>query len=164
MKTKQTSKCFLGSKYCYRDSDIDTWLPEKQEVKKPTTLNFKLFEDKTFLEIYGNNPETFSLTEIESLIENDSDKLIKDGYGNFFPVKSKDGVAVVHASRDGDRQWGVSVRRLGDDYRWGVGHRFFSRNGFLDTSVTSDTSLALRVASLESDMEKIKGWFNSFGK
>lgn len=142
MKTKLTKNCFIGTKYYYRDSYIDSLLPEKQEVKKSNILDYKSFENKTFLEIYGNNPDTFSLTEIEDLIESGSDKLLRNGYENLFPVKNKDGsVSVVLARRLDDRRWRVRVDRLDFERRWDVGNRFFSRNFDSLKLGSSDTSL-----------------------
>lgn len=155
MKTKPTKDFFKGKKYYYRDSDIDSWLPKKQEVVDKLYFKVMPFDKMvTFKEAFGENPNTFSLDEIEKLIDKTDNGenigLRTDGFNNLFPVKSKDGVAVVRVDRD-ERQWRVSVDRLDNDYRWDVEGRFFSRNGF-DTSTlsTSDTSL-------EKAIEIVKG-------
>lgn len=156
MKTKPTKSCFVGPKYAYRDSDIDKWLPKEQEIIEDVRFISHSFDrPKTFKEFYGDNPDTFSLVEIENLIDRTDkgeDCLKTDGRYNFFPVKSKDGISVVHAIRNGDRRWYVGVDRFDDECRWIVEFRFFSRNSTLKPS---DTSLENRISSLEGKLKRI---------
>ena len=153
MTTKLTKDCFKGSKYYYRDSDIDSWLPEKQEIRKAEFNVLLITKPSTFLEVYGENPDTFSLVEIEELIKKESNLLI-DGYYNFFPVKSKEGVAVVRVGRLDDMQWDVHVSHLDYAPRWCIEARFFSRNT-TSTLSSSDTSLESRVKTLEETVGKL---------
>lgn len=142
VKTKLTKDCFVGPKYGYRDSYLDSWLPDTQEVKEPVDFKMNLLDKPmTFQEMadaFGSG--TFTLPEIETLIEQDYQGLEKTGWGNFFLVEGKEGVSVVLVRRR-DGLWREHVRRLGSGFRWGVGRRFFSRNSDTRSLENSDTSV-----------------------
>ena len=152
VKGKNTSDCFLGSRYDYRDGSLDSWLPKVQsESVSGTVVAHELTRDMTLvgmvqslLGTLENDVETLSrmaidkkcdvtLPLVESLIErSDAGEdvgLRTDGYANLFLVKEKDGktVSVVSVSRYGGR-WIVYVNRLDRGHRWYVELRFFSRN------------------------------------
>ncbi|MEK7607339.1 MAG: hypothetical protein AAB484_00200 [Patescibacteria group bacterium] len=149
---KKTKDCFLGDRYCYRDSDLDNLLAKVQPTgmagqftvhQLEKELNFKevaqaiLGVDEAPLNDLAKGiiekGHTVVLPQIESLIERtdtgENTGLRTDGYANFFFVINKEGgVSVVNVPRYGGRRWNVYVYHFGNGLRWDVEHRFFSRN------------------------------------
>jgi hypothetical protein len=148
---KKTNDCFTSkSRYCYRDDDLDNWLPENQpeqieskfsvmKIKKSATFKQVV---ESFLEIKGDikllsqalkeRGHTTTLPVIESLIERQEggeDVLLRtDGWASFFFVEDDEGgVSVVRVRRLG-RQWYVGVYTLGSVDVWCDDLRFFFRD------------------------------------
>lgn len=148
---KKTKNCFTNkSRYYYRDSDLDAWLPENQPAESEGKfLVRKLDHPATFKQVVENflretgDVQTLSrslkrlghvttLSRIEFLIERqeagEDIGLLTNGRANFFFVEDKDGsVSVVYASRH-DRRGYVYVYRLDYDFVWFAYCRFFFRN------------------------------------
>lgn len=148
---KKTKDCFSDeSRYYYRDTNLDLWLPEIQptepkgklivhELNKSATLkqiieNF--LRESGDVEILSRGLRSLNiavtLPRIESLIDRQESGedvgLLTKGYANFFFVEDKkDGVSVVRVCRPGG-PWHVGVHRLGGVYVWFGGGRFFFRN------------------------------------
>lgn len=156
---KKTKDCFTDkSRYAYRDSDLDNWLPKDQKKASACTIaTLALKKDWTFAEaaiavldigagmniktmgeaLIGNG-HTMTLAQAEEMVEaterGDKTKMRTDGFGNFFFVETgreEDPVSVGDVIRGG-RVCCAFVRRLGSDYRWRAGRRLLVRN--LDTS------------------------------
>ena len=175
MKTILTKDCFKGSNIYYRDSDIDSWLPKKQnvvKVSKPTPCDYAT--PLTFLEMaqkfYGTTDvkellkKTFSLTEIEAYTKDPEKYGLKtDGWGNLFFVEEKNGgVSVVGIGRGDDGRWSVHVGGLDRVDRWSLEHRFFSRNLDSRTLGNSDTSdIEKRVSDLEKYVDRLRDVFSN---
>ncbi len=153
---KKTRDCFTNkTRYYYRDSDLDGWLPEDQkeqaggkfsvqQLNMPGTFKQAV---ESFLGVTGEIPvlaQTLrdrhcitTLPTIESLIERqeagENVGLRIDGYANFFFVEEKaeegkePSVSVVNALRSDDR-WNVNVFSLDLGDEWNAGHRFFFCN------------------------------------
>lgn len=155
---KKTAACFTNkSRYAYRDSDLDKWLPKNQPAQPAGRFSVqRMKKSATFAQAtrdFLGAPDTATVAElarilletgavttlpaIESLIERQENGedvgLRTDGWGNFFPVeedenKKDSAVSVVCAHRRDVGQWGVSVYRLGYDDACHGGYRFFFRN------------------------------------
>jgi hypothetical protein len=148
---KKTADCFTNkSRYYYRNSDLDSWLPKIQPDQAESNFAVKqLTRPATFMEVVSEflgvqgdvatlaavlkeKGVVTTLPVIEALIERQENGedvgLRTEGYANFFFVENKDGeVSVVLVHRD-DGRWGVDVGRLGSGGRWSAGRRFFFRN------------------------------------
>ncbi|MFA5942240.1 MAG: hypothetical protein WC798_01020 [Candidatus Paceibacterota bacterium] len=160
IKEKKTKKCFTGSRWTYRDSDFDNWLPADQPNADACTITtLAPSREWTFIEaavavlgIIGidtntdvatigeyliKQGHTMTLAEAEEMVEktekSEETGMRTDGYGNFFFIETgnpKNPVSVGYVSRDG-RGWGAGVRSLGRGYRWSADYRLLVRN--LDT-------------------------------
>jgi hypothetical protein len=148
-KGKKTKDCFTGEIFGYRDSNLDSLLPENQpDQEAGKFLGRQLSQPATFKQVVENflgvtgdinllaktlkeRGHITTLPVIESRIQRQEageDVGLTDDWGNFFFVENKNGsVSVVYAFRS-DRQWYVLVRRLGYDREWCAGYRFFFRN------------------------------------
>ncbi|MEK7669495.1 MAG: hypothetical protein AAB350_02820 [Patescibacteria group bacterium] len=149
---KKTSDCFTDkSRYYYRDSNLDAWLPEDQPEQTESKFSVqKLTQNDTFKQVAESflNLDQGDIATLAQLLKERGcvttlptiDLLIErqeagedvgfrtDGWANFFFVENKDGsVSVVNADRY-DGQWLAYVSRLDDDNVWDAGHRFFFRN------------------------------------
>ncbi|OHB01610.1 MAG: hypothetical protein A3A96_02995 [Candidatus Zambryskibacteria bacterium RIFCSPLOWO2_01_FULL_39_39] len=154
---KKTADCFIDkTRYCYRDADLDGWLPEDQSIQPESKFSVQRLNTpatfkqavESFLGVTGDIPMlaktlrergcVTTLPTIETLIEQQEGgqdvDLRTNGYANFFFVEEKaenegeePSVSVVSADRGGG-QWGVSVRRLAHDSEWDTEDRFFFRN------------------------------------
>lgn len=153
---KKTKKCFTGSRYYYRDSDLDRWLPANQPKCDACVIStLAPTEDVTFAQwsasILGVATDTpvetlanllkergyvMTLAQVEAMVDaterGETTGLRTDNWGNFFFVEDNDGgVSVGYVDRD-DRDWDAHVDRLGSGGRWRAGDRILVRN--LDTS------------------------------
>jgi hypothetical protein len=154
---KPTKKCFTGSRYAYRDSDFDGWLPKEQpEAAACTIATLTPSRDATFAQwaafvlgvpadtsieklaaLLKERGHTMTLSQAEAMVEATESKsgntgMRTDGWANWFFVEDKNGsVSVAHVSR-GDSRWLARVRRLGNDRRWRADFRLLVRN--LDAS------------------------------
>ena len=159
-KTNLTKDCFIGSEYCYRDSNIDLWLSKKQKIGDIGAVRFhQLDTPMTFLEakekFVVKDENCFTLPQIEECIK-DPEKygLRTDGWGNFFFVQNKEGsVSVVDVYRHDVGLWVVGVSRLDFDVRWGVGRRFFSRNS---KSMKLESSDSLTLSEITINRKRYK--------
>lgn len=155
---KKTHNCFTNkSRYYYRDSDLDNWLPADQPEQAESKFSVQqLTQNSTFAQAareFIGAPNTATIAElahvlrevgavttlptIESLIERQEKGedvgLRTNRYANFFFVEEKEEegkepcVSVVRAYRGG-RRWCVGVGRLGGDSLWYDGYRFFLCN------------------------------------
>lgn len=156
--SKKTVKCFIGSRWAYRDNDFDKWLAKNQsgaEACAVTTL--VLSKEWVFIEAVRALPDapqtndvielgnwlirsgyTLKPQQVEDRVEaterGESTGLRTNSYGNFFFVETGDRtnpVSVGFVNRDG-RGWGAFVYRLGDGLHWHAGSRLLVCN--LDTS------------------------------
>jgi len=149
---KETANCFTDeSRYAYRDSDLDAWLPINQpaqlagkfSVQRLTRGGTFKSAVESFLGMTAEIPvlaaelkkrgHVTTLAVIESLIERQENGedvgLRTDGWWDFFFVEDGEGgVSVVYAHRDDFGQWDVCVDRLAYGNVWGDGDRFFFRN------------------------------------
>jgi hypothetical protein len=147
---KKTKDCFTNkSRYAYRDSDLDNWLPQNQPGQSEGKFSVQnLTRGATFKQVVesfvGAAGEISDLTPIlrhhittlptiESLIERqeagEDVGLRMDGWGNFFFVEDAEGgLSVVLVNRLGYGRWHVNVRRLDRGVVWHGGRRFFFRN------------------------------------
>ena len=154
---KKTKKCFTGSRWAYRDSDIDNWIQRDQPNSDACVIStLAPARNWTFVEaaaaILGigagtdtvplgklliEHCHTITLAQAEEMVEKtergEEIGMRADGYGNFFFVEtgSKDPVSVGDVRRDG-RGWEARVARLGRDARWYADSRLLVRN--LDSS------------------------------
>ena len=148
---KPTADCFTNrTRYCYRDSDLDKFLPENQFAQDASqfavceltkTATFKQVAEsilgvsgdiQTLSKLLKERGYTTSLPTIEAIIERQASGedvgLLTNGWANFVFVENKDGsVSVVGVHRDG-RRWGVSQYSFGDIFWWVANRRFFLRN------------------------------------
>ncbi|MCI5108325.1 MAG: hypothetical protein MRY49_00570 [Candidatus Pacebacteria bacterium] len=148
---KKTSDCFQGSRYYFRDADIDNLLPEDQKATKSgestahqlekemtfkeiaqSILNTKEEDEVTLQKMLIKAGHTHTLPEIEGLIERQESGedvgLNTNSYANLFFTKNREGsVSVVNVYRS-DRSWGVFVNSFGLANQWFRGGRVFFRN------------------------------------
>jgi len=133
---KKTKDCFKD--FAWRDSDIDARLPITQKAQKGEVSVIQLETEMTFLEmaqkyIGSTDPKeikkhTLTLPMVEEMINNHSDQLRTDGWGNLAFVEDSDGsVSGLDVGRGGGR-WGAGVRRLDSGYRWDAVSRLLLRN------------------------------------
>jgi len=153
---KLTKDCFKD--FYYRDEDFDNLLPKKQPKQSGGISIIQLERQMTFLEMAQEylgttdveeiKKHTLTLPMIEKLIKDHEDELATSGWGNFFFVKSNDGVSVGSVDLD-ERDWDAGVFTLGNDYRWDADNRLLVRN--LDTLMLDPVlDLQKRVAILEA--------------
>lgn len=154
---KPTKKCFTGSRYAYRDSDFDGWLPKEQpEATACTITTLTPSRDATFAQwaafalgvpedtsieklaaLLKERGHTMTLAQAEAMVEATESKsgntgMRTDGWANWFFVEDKNGsVSVAGVGRGGSR-WDAGVDWLGGDDRWDAGDRLLVRN--LDAS------------------------------
>ena len=153
---KKTKKCFIGSRYVYRDSDFDGWLPKNQpDVDACIITTLAPIKDWTFAEAAAaildigvgtdialmgklliEHGHTITLPQVEEMVEkterNEKTGIRIDGWGNFFFVENEDGTVSVGFVIRGERAWRADVFRLGRGPRWGADGRLLVRN--LDAS------------------------------
>src|SRR3989344_3038354 len=151
---KKTKRCFVDSRWAYRDSDLDSSLPIQQPNAPACTIStLAPTKSWTFVEgaaaILGIGASTDSVLLGTALIENgytmtlvQAEEMVKkterhektkmrvDGYGNFFFVETGDEenpVSVGCVFRD-ERVWRAYVFRLGHGSRWHADIRLLLRN------------------------------------
>jgi hypothetical protein len=157
---KQTKKCFRGSRWAYRDGDLDNWLPADQpDAPACTATTFALLREWTFaeaaekivgLKIPGASAKllghelirlghTMTLAQAEEMAEaterGQKTGMRTDGWDNFFFVETgdeEDPVSVLNVLRS-DRGWLAGVLRLGHGYRWIAESRLLLRNSVAPT-------------------------------
>jgi hypothetical protein len=156
---KRTGKCLVGKPWCYRDSDIDRWLPAVQPAQATGQVDIYQLQNPqgtTFQEMAAaalkvgpgtaldllakalkEQRRTFTLPIIEAMVKSQESGedvgLRTDGYANFFFVEDSSGsVSVLFVNRD-DGGWRGYVSRLDSGSRWDSGYRLVLRNS--DASV-----------------------------
>ncbi|MFZ1075205.1 MAG: hypothetical protein WAN50_02430 [Minisyncoccia bacterium] len=154
---KPTKKCFTASRYAYRDSDFDGWLPKEQpEAAACTITTLTPSRDATFAQwaafVLGvpadtsieklaalliERGHTMTLAQAEAMVEATESKpgntgMRTDGWANWFFVEDKNGSVSVAGVNRGDSRWNADVSRLGNDDRWDADDRLLVRN--LDAS------------------------------
>lgn len=149
---KPTTQCFTDrSRYYYRDTDLDRWLPKNQPAGTEKQFSGReLARNATFAEMVADitgitgDVATMSKALIEGghtvtcpQIEDATERQEKGeavglqtiGYANLFFVEGADGsVLVVRVNRYDGRQWFVNVHRLDDSCVWSAEGRVFARN------------------------------------
>lgn len=157
---KPTKKCFTGSRWAYRDGDLDNWLPTGQpDAPACSVTTFAPSREWTFAEaaekIVGlripgasakllgheliNGGHTMTLAQAEAMVEaterGEKTGMRTDGWGNFIFVETGDAenpVSVLCVFRAG-RRWLANVRRLGCDVRRSAERRLILRNSVAST-------------------------------
>lgn len=155
-KGKKTADCFTNkTRYYNPDPDLVNWFADQpdqeasefsvQQLAVPGTFKQVV---ESFLGVSGEisvlaktlreRGHVTTLPVIELLVKRqeagEDVDLQTDGWANFFFVEEKKekekedpGVLVVYVYRNAGR-WDVRVRRLGSDFVWDGGDRFFFRN------------------------------------
>ncbi len=156
---KKTAKCFSDSRYAYRDTDFDNWLPKNQPNADACVITtLAPSRDWTFAEVAATvlgiggvgtdikllgealieNGHTMTLAQTEEMVEKteagEKTGMKTDGYGNFCFVETSDpknpvSVGSVYRVR---REWRADVVRLDFGFRWVAVNRLLVRN--LDAS------------------------------
>ncbi len=155
---KKTRKCFVGSRYTYRDNDFDNWLPANQPSADACVITTLASEqDWTFAEAAAKvlgvgagtniillgkalieNGHIMTLAQAEEMIEanehGENTGMHRDGRGNFFFVETEDENNPVSVGGVGrvERAWVAYVGWLVSGDRWDAGGRLLVRN--LDAS------------------------------
>jgi|GEM_PF-1202822 len=149
---KKTSKCFIGTRYYYRDVDFDNWLPTKQSpVAASVITTLEASRGWTFVQaasfvlgvsadtsvemfaaLLKEHGHTMTLAQAEDMVERtergEKTDMRTDGWANFFFVENGDGsVSVGGVDRD-DRVWDACVYSLDDGYVWSAGSHLFVCN------------------------------------
>jgi len=149
---KKTSDCFLGSRYYYRDPDLDNWLPKMEPSGKEGQLTiYQLEKELSFKGVaqailgvdeaslnnlakgFIDRGHVVVLPQIELLIERtdagENTGLRTDGRINFFFVENEEGgVSVISVCLYDDKRFSVCIYRLNDGRLWSVMmSQFFSR-------------------------------------
>ena len=159
---KETSECFVGKNWGYRDSDFDNWLPMFQPSQESTVSVVKLERAMTFREMakeyLGSDDievikkHTLTLPMFEELVKNAEENGFEtSGCGNFGFVENADGSVSVACVRRGGPRWHSVVVRLDHGYAFDAGRRLLVCN--LDTKTLKPLA---PVSDLESRIEKIE--------
>ncbi|HEY4495834.1 MAG TPA: hypothetical protein VJC04_00545 [Candidatus Paceibacterota bacterium] len=152
VKAKNTDSCFTNeTRYYYRDSDLDRYLPKNQPTQPESkfavceltqAVTFKEMAEqilgvqgdiKTLAKLLKERGLATTLQAIEVLIERQENGedigLLTNNWANFFFVENEDGesVSVVLVYRHA-RRWVVHRSSLGYNNGWAAVRRFFLRN------------------------------------
>lgn len=110
--------------FSWIDSDFKNWGAD-QKGKPIKAMNLDIFEmDKDAMFSEMMSPDNLLTQEqILFFVENHKDLLRKDGYGTFFPFKSKEEVFVARVRLDAGEGPVVDVRRFSYGGVWGAEYR-----------------------------------------
>lgn len=158
MKTKSYFKEGKND-FAWIDSDIELLPDEFLEVADMQDLGAKKLETSmSFQEMIDKwNPEPVTLGDVAWALRN-SDKVLTNGYANFFPVKGREGsVFFLRVNRVSDG-WSVYVFRLEYSSRWSAGFVVLFRNSLRpsDTLTLETSSHNDEIEVVESIITKIK--------
>lgn len=124
------------------DSDIENWHCAGNDGVTPETVvgYGKMEKNGTFIDMFGNEPKTFTKAQVIDIVKNRSELLNDKGYANFFPYMNGNGDRfVLYVDRD-DSEWGLRVLRLEGGGVWDAeyGHVLFLPQQDSSTLATED--------------------------
>lgn len=105
------------------DSDIENWHCAGNDGVTPETVvgYGKMEKNGTFIDMFGNEPKTFTKAQVIDIVKNRSELLNDKGYANFFPYMNGNGDRFVLGVYRGASEWDLGVDRLEDGYVWHAG-------------------------------------------
>jgi len=119
-----------GKPFARVDSDFKNWglIHDYHATKEVKVKVAELVKNGTFKEIFGAfgenlNRLSFTVPQVKKFVEENANKLLDNGCGNFFLVKDGGKFFVANVNRYDDG-WSVFVRGFSDGSVWGAEHRY----------------------------------------